>query len=62
MVLPFNVQLRCQLPNFRRPATWCWRRDGAGGNSGHSSKPHLHINAQEPGTVDVPFSYAPISI
>lgn len=30
------------------------------GNSGNTSEPHLHINAQEPGTVDAPFSGAPI--
>ncbi|PZO02208.1 MAG: hypothetical protein DCF28_08805 [Alphaproteobacteria bacterium] len=32
------------------------------GNSGNTSEPHLHINAQEPGTADAPFSGAPIPI
>lgn len=32
------------------------------GNSGNSSEPHLHINAQEPGTAEAPFSGAPIPI
>ena len=32
------------------------------GNSGNSSEPHLHINAQEPGTAAAPFSGAPIPI
>lgn len=32
------------------------------GNSGNTSEPHLHINAQEPGTPDAPFSGAPIPI
>jgi Peptidase family M23 len=32
------------------------------GNSGNSSEPHLHLNAQEPGTPDAPFSGAPIPV
>ena len=32
------------------------------GNSGNTSEPHLHINAMLPGTVDAPFSGAPIPI
>lgn len=32
------------------------------GHSGNSSEPHLHINAQDPGTADAPFSGAPIPI
>lgn len=32
------------------------------GNSGNSSEPHMHINAQEPGTADASFSGAPIPI
>lgn len=32
------------------------------GNSGNTSEPHLHINAQEPGTAEAPFSGAPIPI
>lgn len=32
------------------------------GNSGNTSEPHLHINAQEPGTADTPFSGAPVHI
>lgn len=32
------------------------------GNSGNTSEPHLHINAQEPGTAEAPFSGAPITI
>lgn len=32
------------------------------GNSGNTSEPHLHINAQEPGTADAPFSGAPLLI
>jgi hypothetical protein len=32
------------------------------GNSGNTSEPHLHINAQEPGTADAPFSGAPMPI
>lgn len=32
------------------------------GNSGNTSEPHLHINAQQPGTTDAPFSGAPIPI
>lgn len=32
------------------------------GNSGNTSEPHLHINAQEPGTAAAPFSGAPIPI
>jgi hypothetical protein len=32
------------------------------GNSGNTSEPHLHINAQVPGTADAPFSGAPIPI
>jgi Peptidase family M23 len=32
------------------------------GNSGNTSEPHLHINAQEPGTTEAPFSGAPIPI
>lgn len=32
------------------------------GNSGNTSEPHLHINAQERGTVDGPFAGAPIPI
>lgn len=32
------------------------------GNSGNSSEPHLHINAQKPGTAEAPFSGAPVPI
>lgn len=32
------------------------------GNSGNTSEPHLHINAQARGTADAPFSGAPIPI
>ena len=32
------------------------------GNSGNTSKPHLHINAQLPGTLTAPFAGAPIPI
>ena len=32
------------------------------GNSGNTSEPHLHINAQLPGTVTAPFAGAPIPI
>jgi Peptidase family M23 len=32
------------------------------GNSGNTSEPHLHINAQKPGTPEAPFSGAPIPI
>lgn len=32
------------------------------GNSGNTSEPHLHINAQRPGTSETPFSGAPIPI
>jgi Peptidase family M23 len=32
------------------------------GNSGNTSEPHLHINAQESGTAKAPFSGAPIPI
>lgn len=32
------------------------------GNSGNTSEPHLHINAQMPGTATVPFSGAPIPV
>jgi len=32
------------------------------GNSGNTSEPHLHINAQMPGTAEEPFSGAPIPI
>jgi Peptidase family M23 len=32
------------------------------GNSGNTSEPHLHINAQMPGTTAAPFSGAPIPI
>jgi hypothetical protein len=32
------------------------------GNSGNTSEPHLHINAQGPGTADAPFSGAPVPI
>jgi Peptidase family M23 len=32
------------------------------GNSGNTSEPHLHINAQKPGTLETPFSGAPIPI
>jgi hypothetical protein len=32
------------------------------GNSGHSGEPHLHINAQTPGTPDAPFSGKPIAM
>ena len=32
------------------------------GNSGNTSEPHLHINAQQPGTAEAPFSGAPIPI
>ena len=32
------------------------------GNSGNTSEPHLHIHAQMPGTVEQPFSGAPIPI
>jgi Peptidase family M23 len=32
------------------------------GNSGNTSEPHLHINAQLPGTSEAPFSGAPIPI
>jgi murein DD-endopeptidase MepM/ murein hydrolase activator NlpD len=32
------------------------------GNSGNTSEPHLHINAQLPGTVALPFAGAPIPI
>lgn len=32
------------------------------GNSGNTSEPHLHINAQQPGTSEAPFSGAPIPI
>ncbi len=32
------------------------------GNSGNTSEPHLHINAQRPGTLEAPFSGAPIQI
>ena len=32
------------------------------GNSGNTSEPHLHINAQKPGTPQAPFSGAPIPI
>ena len=32
------------------------------GNSGNTSEPHLHINAQQPGTSKAPFSGAPIPI
>jgi hypothetical protein len=32
------------------------------GNSGNTSEPHLHVHAQEPGTVDAPFSGAPFPI
>lgn len=32
------------------------------GNSGNTSEPHLHINAQQPGTADAPFSGAPIPV
>jgi len=32
------------------------------GNSGNTSEPHLHINAQTPGTAEAPFSGAPIPI
>ena len=32
------------------------------GNSGNSSEPHLHINAQLPGTAGAPFAGAPIPI
>lgn len=30
------------------------------GNSGNTSEPHLHINAMKPGTLDAPYSGAPI--
>lgn len=33
---------------------------GAVGNSGASSEPHLHIHAQQPGTVDAPYSGKPL--
>ena len=32
------------------------------GNSGNTSEPHLHINAQEPGRVDAPFSGEPVPV
>jgi Peptidase family M23 len=32
------------------------------GNSGNTSEPHLHINAQQPGTAEAPFSGEPIPI
>lgn len=32
------------------------------GNSGNTSEPHLHINAQQHGTPEAPFSGAPIPI
>ncbi len=32
------------------------------GNSGNTSEPHLHINAQMPGTATAPFSGAPIPV
>lgn len=32
------------------------------GNLGNTSEPHLHIHAQRPGTVNAPFSEAPLSI
>ena len=32
------------------------------GNSGNTSEPHLHINAQLPGTATAPFAGAPIPI
>lgn len=32
------------------------------GNSGNTSEPHLHINAQEPGAANAPFSGSPIPI
>jgi murein DD-endopeptidase MepM/ murein hydrolase activator NlpD len=32
------------------------------GNSGNTSEPHLHINAQVSGTANAPFSGAPIPI
>jgi Peptidase family M23 len=32
------------------------------GNSGNTSEPHLHIHAQQPGTVQAPFSGAPLPI
>lgn len=32
------------------------------GNSGNTSEPHLHINAMRPGTLESPFSGAPIPI
>ena len=32
------------------------------GNSGNTSEPHLHINAQEPGTAEAPFAGVPIPI
>jgi murein DD-endopeptidase MepM/ murein hydrolase activator NlpD len=32
------------------------------GNSGNTSEPHLHVNAQARGTADAPFSGAPIPI
>jgi Peptidase family M23 len=32
------------------------------GNSGNTSEPHLHINAQKPGTPEAPFSGSPIPV
>jgi hypothetical protein len=32
------------------------------GNSGNTSEPHVHINAQDPKTLDAPFAGAPIPI
>jgi hypothetical protein len=35
---------------------------GEVGNSGNSEEPHLHIQAQTPGTAEMPFGGVPIPI